>query len=107
MSRCSRKGEKRCALPAAGEKQARKRKTAIVHNQLQKRAESQPSGTRFVGRVMGLGKVKHRHHTNPAEANLYFFGSQIFVFHFPSMVQRVKGGVPNQIPKRPFCHLAS
>jgi hypothetical protein len=35
-----------------------------------------------------------------------FFGSQVLVFHFPSMVHGVKGGVPNQEPERPFRHLA-
>jgi hypothetical protein len=40
----------RLALPAAGEKQVQKWKTAKAQNQLQKRGESQPSGARFVGR---------------------------------------------------------
>ena len=26
---------------------------------------------------------------------------QVFVFHFPGVIQRVKRGVPNQIPERP------
>ena len=34
------------------------------------------------------------------------FGSQVLVFHFPGVVQGVKGGVPNQEPERPFRHLA-
>ena len=38
-----------CVTGGWGEK-ARKRKTAKVQKQLQKRAESQPSGARFVGR---------------------------------------------------------
>ena len=41
----------RPALPAAGEDQLAKRETAIAQDQLQKRAESQPSGARFVGPV--------------------------------------------------------
>src|ERR687888_52505 len=35
------------------------------------------------------------------------FGSQILVFHFPGVIERVKGGVPNQEPQRPFRLLAS
>jgi hypothetical protein len=31
-----------------------------------------------------------------------FFGSQILVFHFPGMIERVKGGVPYQVPQRPL-----
>ncbi len=42
----------RPALPAAGENQLTKRDIAIVQNQLKKRAESQPSGARFVGHFM-------------------------------------------------------
>src|SRR5574341_2613943 len=34
------------------------------------------------------------------------FGSQILVFHFPGVVQGVKGGVADQEPERPFRHLA-
>ena len=34
----------RCALPAAGENKARKRKTAKLRSSLKKRAQSQPSG---------------------------------------------------------------
>jgi hypothetical protein len=30
------------------------------------------------------------------------FGSQILVFHFPGMIERVKGGVPYQVPQRPL-----
>jgi hypothetical protein len=30
------------------------------------------------------------------------FGSQILVFHFPGMIERVKGGVPDQVPQRPL-----
>jgi hypothetical protein len=30
------------------------------------------------------------------------FGSQILVFHFPGMIERVKGGVPYQISQRPL-----
>jgi hypothetical protein len=41
----------RPALPAAGENQLTKRETFIVQKQLQKRAESQPSGARFVGQT--------------------------------------------------------
>ena len=47
-------GAQRLALPAAGEKQARKLETVIAQNKLQKRAESQPSGARFVGRIYML-----------------------------------------------------
>jgi hypothetical protein len=39
----------RPALPAAGENQLTKREIAKAQNQLKKRAESQPSGARFVG----------------------------------------------------------
>jgi hypothetical protein len=35
------------------------------------------------------------------------FGRQILVFHFPSVIQGVKGGVPNQESQRPFRHLTS
>src|SRR4051794_39032345 len=35
------------------------------------------------------------------------FASQILVFHFPGVIERVKGGVPNQEPERPFRLLAS
>ncbi|MBK8990012.1 MAG: hypothetical protein IPM39_28785 [Chloroflexi bacterium] len=35
-----------------------------------------------------------------------FFGSQVLVFHFPGMVQDVKGGVPNQEAQRPIRPLA-
>jgi hypothetical protein len=41
----------RPALPAATENQLAKRKIVIVQIQLKKRAESQPSGARFVGRI--------------------------------------------------------
>jgi hypothetical protein len=30
------------------------------------------------------------------------FGSQILVFHFPGVIERVKRGVPNQVAERPF-----
>ena len=30
------------------------------------------------------------------------FGSQILVFHFPGMIERVKCGVPYQVPQRPL-----
>ena len=30
------------------------------------------------------------------------YASQIFVFHFPGMIERVKGGVPYQVPQRPL-----
>jgi hypothetical protein len=30
------------------------------------------------------------------------FGSQILVFHFPGMIERVKGGVPYQVSQRPL-----
>jgi hypothetical protein len=30
------------------------------------------------------------------------FGSQILVFHFPGMIERVKGGVPYQVPQWPL-----
>ena len=33
-------------------------------------------------------------------------GSQILVFHLPGVVERVKRGVANQVPQRPFRHLA-
>src|SRR6476660_5229053 len=29
------------------------------------------------------------------------FASQILVFHFPGVIERVKRGVPNQVPERP------
>src|SRR5689334_6760947 len=35
------------------------------------------------------------------------FASQILVFHFPGVIERVKGAVPNQEPERPFRLLAS
>src|SRR5215471_3193558 len=35
------------------------------------------------------------------------FASQILVFHFPGVIERVKRGVPNQVPERPFRLLAS
>jgi hypothetical protein len=35
------------------------------------------------------------------------FGSQILVFHFPSVIQGVKGGVPNKVSERPFRYLTS
>ena len=38
---------------------------------------------------------------------LALFASQILVFHFPGVIERVKGGVPNQEPQRPLCLLAS
>jgi len=45
----------RPALPAAGENQLMKRENAIVQNQLKKRADFQPSGARFVGRILSSG----------------------------------------------------
>ena len=50
-------GAQRSALPAAGEKQAWKRKTAKVQNNVSKRAESQPSGARCVGPNTGLRRT--------------------------------------------------
>src|SRR4051812_3000422 len=29
------------------------------------------------------------------------FGSQVLVFHFPGVIERVKRGMPNQVPERP------
>jgi len=42
----------RFALPAAGEKKVWKRETAKAQNNLQKRAQSQPSDARFVRRFV-------------------------------------------------------
>ena len=33
---------------------------------------------------------------------LALFASQILVFHFPGVIERVKGGVPYQVPQRPL-----
>ena len=45
-------------------------------------------------------------HTCPVHAVLggtsRLFGSWILVFHFPGMIERVKGGVPYQVPQRPL-----
>src|SRR5215212_6769047 len=38
---------------------------------------------------------------------LALFASQILVFHFPGVIECVKGGVPNQEPEWPFRLLAS
>ncbi len=47
------------ALLAAGEKQARKRKPPKLRTKLQKRAQSQPSGTRFVSWLLSIDIFYH------------------------------------------------
>src|SRR5262245_18665108 len=42
-----------------------------------------------------------------ADVSLALFASQIVVFHFPRVIERVKGGVPSHVPVRPFRLLAS
>ena len=49
----------------------------------------------------------HRRRLVTADVPLALFASQILVFHFPGVIERVKGGVPNQEPQRPFRLLAS
>jgi len=49
----------------------------------------------------------HRRRLVTADLPLALFASQILVFHFPGVIERVKGGVPNQVPERPFRLLAS
>ena len=49
----------RLALPAAGEKQARKRNPPKLRTKLQKRAQSQPSGARFVSWLLSIDVFYH------------------------------------------------
>jgi hypothetical protein len=63
----------RPALPAAGEKKAAKRKPAIVQNQLKKRAESQPSGARFVGRHLIIGNPSYSNSESLIPTNHVFW----------------------------------
>jgi hypothetical protein len=62
---------------------------------------------RYAGQASGAEPQAKR----PLQAMLggasRLFGRQILVFHFPSVIQGVKGGVPNQESQGPFRHLTS
>src|SRR4051812_28680307 len=48
-----------------------------------------------------------KYHRSRARSNRLVTATQILVFHFPGVIERVKGGVPYQEPERPFRLLAS
>ena len=44
----------------------------------------------------------HRRRLVTADGALALCASQILVFHFPGVIEGVKGGVPYQVPQRPL-----
>ena len=76
---------------------------------LQPRPDRASAGS-LVGRILpaiSVGYFSRKQMVAERVLSSRLVGSQVFVFHFPSVIHDMKGSMTNQIPERPFRHLAS